>query len=220
MVFSYLCCCQSFFGFCQKEKVKFTQASNCCKRVLKAAKLVYASKTKESITSKKLGSHDFWRITNSVLNKVKSAILPLLNGPEVLPSASHKANLFAENFSKNSNVDDSGISLPVFPSRTSLQLHNISVSPKMVKKVIMDLDLSKASGPDCIPVVVLKNCESELSYIIAELFNKGLKESFVQIFGRFHQWSLNLRMLGKGLQLKTTALLVFFLSLVKSLKNL
>ena len=85
--------------------------------------------------------------------------------------------MFAENFSKNSNLDDSDISLPVFPSRTNLKLHNISVSPKMVKKVIMNLDLSKASGPDCIPVVVLKNCEPELSYILAELFNKCLKES-------------------------------------------
>ena len=47
----------------------------------------------------------------------------------------------------------------------------------MVKKVVTNLDLSKASGPDCIPVVVLKNCEPELSYILAELFNKCLKES-------------------------------------------
>ena len=41
----------------------------------------------------------------------------------------------------------------------------------------MNFDLSKASGPDCISVVVLKNCEHELSYILAELFNKCLKES-------------------------------------------
>ena len=47
----------------------------------------------------------------------------------------------------------------------------------MVEKVIMNLDLSKASGPDCILVVVLKNCKPELSYILAELFNKCLKES-------------------------------------------
>ena len=47
----------------------------------------------------------------------------------------------------------------------------------MVKKVITNLDSSKASGPDCIPVVVLKNCEPELSYILAKLFNKCLKES-------------------------------------------
>ena len=93
-----------------------------------------------------------------------------------MSSASDKAKLFAENLSKNSNLDDSGISLPVFPCRTNFKLHNICVSPKMVKKVIMNLDLSKASGPDSIPVVVLKNCEPELSYIFAELFNKCLKE--------------------------------------------
>ena len=50
------------------SKVKFRQASNHCKRVLEAAKLAYANKTKESITSQKLGSQDFWRIANSVRN--------------------------------------------------------------------------------------------------------------------------------------------------------
>ena len=59
--------------------------------------------------------------------------------------------------SKNSNIDESSISLPVFPSRTNSKLHDISVTPKIVKKVIMNLDFSKASDPDCIPVVVLKN---------------------------------------------------------------
>ena len=95
----------------------------------------------------------------------------------MLSSASDKAKLFLENFSKNSHLNDLGISLPVFSSRTNLKLHNFPVTPKMVKKVIMNLDLSKASGPDCIPVVVLKSCEQELSYILAELFNKCLKES-------------------------------------------
>ena len=84
-----------------ESKVKFRQASNRCKRVLEAAKLAYVTKTKESITSQKLRSRDFWRIANSVLNKGKSAIPPLFNGPEVLSSASDKAELFAKNFSKN-----------------------------------------------------------------------------------------------------------------------
>ena len=47
----------------------------------------------------------------------------------------------------------------------------------MVGKVITNLDLTKASGLDCIPVVVLKNSEPELFYIIAELFNNCLKDS-------------------------------------------
>ena len=41
-----------------------------------------------------------------------------------------------------------------------------------------NLDLPKAFGPDGIPVVVLKNCEPELSYILAEPFNMCLKESY------------------------------------------
>ena len=91
----------------------------------------------------------------------------------MLSSASDKTKLFAE----NSSLDDSVITLPVFPFRTNLKLHNISVTPKLVKKAIINLNLSKASGPDYIPVVVLKNCEPELSFIQAELFNEGLNES-------------------------------------------
>ena len=50
-----------------ESKVKFRQASNCCKRVLEAAKLLYAAKTKEFITSQKL-------------NNGKSAIALLFKG--------------------------------------------------------------------------------------------------------------------------------------------
>ena len=54
-----------FFRLDQSKKssdseVKFRQASNHCKRVLEAAKLGHANKTKEYITSQKLGSCDFW----------------------------------------------------------------------------------------------------------------------------------------------------------------
>ena len=69
----------------------------------------------------------------------------------------------------------------------------------MVKKIITSLDSSKATGPNCIPVVVLKHCESELSCILVEFFNMCL--------------------LGTGLLVKATTLLVFFLWLVKVLKN-
>ena len=68
---------------------------------------------------------------------------------------SDKVKLFAENFSENFILDDSGIYSLAFPSRTNLK------TPKLVKKVITNLDLSNVSDPDCIPVVVLKNCDSE-----------------------------------------------------------
>ena len=65
-----------FFRMYQKDKssdskVKFIQDRNRCKRVLEAARIAYTNKTKESITSQKLGSRNFWQIANSVLNKGK-----------------------------------------------------------------------------------------------------------------------------------------------------
>ena len=75
-----------FFRLCQQNKpsefkVKFRQASNCCKRILKAAELAYANKTKESITSQKLGSREFRQIVNSILNKGKICYTSYIQQP-------------------------------------------------------------------------------------------------------------------------------------------
>ena len=122
----------------------------------------------ESITFQKLGSREFWRIANSVLSKGKSTMSPIMNGPEVLSSVTDKKKLFARIFSKNSNRDGSGISLPAFPSSTNLKLHNIHVTPKLVKKVVTNLDLSLRQ----VLIVFI-----DFSYILAELFNMCLTES-------------------------------------------
>ena len=100
--------------------IKRRQAGNPCKRVPDVPKLAYANETKESITSQKLDSWEFWQIANSVLNKGKNLGYFLYSmAQRCLPSASDKAKLFAE----NSNFHDSDISLPPFPFRTNLKLH-------------------------------------------------------------------------------------------------
>ena len=72
--------------------------------------------------SQKLVARDFWRITNKVLDKSKFTLPPLFNALEVLASASDRPESFAGIFSKNCNLDNSGVSLPAFPSRTNLKL--------------------------------------------------------------------------------------------------
>ena len=98
-----------------------------------------------------------------------------------MSSTSNKSKLFAKDFARKSNLDDSGISLYFFLTRTDLKLHNKSVTHQLVKKVIINLGLSKASGPNCISKVVLKNYEPELSYILAELW-KNLPFQIVKRF--------------------------------------
>ena len=45
-----------------------------------------------------------------------------------------------------------------------------------ISKLIKELDSTKATGPDSIPVIVLKHISPELSPILAKLFNRCLKE--------------------------------------------
>ena len=80
----------------------------------------------------------------------------------------------------------------------------------MVTKVITTFDSSKASSPDYIPVVVLRKCEPEFSYILAELFNMHLKEScFV---GRFHLWFVHVIRMLVGLLIMLRDMFSFLIS--------
>ena len=90
----------------------------------------------------------------------------------------------------------------------------------MVKNAVTKLDLSKTSGPDCIPVVILKKCEPELSCILAELFNKCLKESCFPDCWQVSSVVPVFKNVGERSTVKTTVLLVFCLWLLTSLKNL
>ena len=148
--------------------MKYRYASNCCKRLLEAAKLAYTNKTRDSLISMKLGSCECSQLVNSVLKKYNSGVPFLFIGFDVLSYAFHKVKLFAENFSKNSNLDDSDISLPAYPAITNLNMHNIPVTRKLIKKVITNIDLSKMSDPNW--------SEPEFSHILGELFNasKGI----------------------------------------------
>ena len=67
--------------------------------------------------------------------------------------------------------------MAAFPSRTNLKNRNIPLTPKFVKKVLTNLDSSKACVPDFIDVMSLRKCESEVSYILSKLFNMCLEES-------------------------------------------
>ena len=108
-----------------ESKVKCRQAS---KRVLAKGFLILPNlhmqiKQKSPLFPRNLALKIFGKLPLVFSTKVNLLYYPLCNSPELLSSASDKVKLLAEKFSKNSNPDDSGISLPAFDSRTNLKLH-------------------------------------------------------------------------------------------------
>ena len=159
------------------NRTSFRTASNRCKYILNQAKTNYAELIQSRIETESLGTCEFWRITNKVMNRGKPSIPTIVNGPEILSSSSDKAILFAQMFSSNSTLDDQGHPLPEFPLRTNINLTNFKITPSDVAKSIRRLDNFKAVGPDAIPVVVLKNLIAEVAPILSKLFNRCLHQS-------------------------------------------
>ncbi len=87
------------------------------------------------------------------------------------------AELFAKLFSTNSTLDDSNHFLPDFPTRTNTLLEMIEITPSKVASVIYDLDPSKATGPDGIPVILFQMYLPELSPIPSMLYKKCMSKS-------------------------------------------
>eukprot|EP00061_Rhincodon_typus_P001427 g14762.t1 len=56
------------------------------------------------------------------------------------------------------------------PSITDTSLQPIRITPHDIKKPLETLDLEKATGPDNIPMIVLKTCAPELATPLAKLF--------------------------------------------------
>ena len=126
----------------------------------------------------------------------ESATLPPFKGQQILSTALYKARLF-----------DSGMSLPAFLSWNSLKLHDIPVTPKMVKTIITDIDSSIAFDLDCTPQAVL---------ILNSQFSVFMHNSrFCFPDWKSDLFFLVLRMSVRVQWLKATTLQVFYMLLVK-----
>ena len=159
-----------------ETKAAFKTARNQCKRILRNAEQSYAESIQTRIGEESLGSKEFWRITNKVLGRGKASIPTLVEGPTQVISSTDKASIFASKFASHSTLDDQGCLPPDFPPLTDERLCDLKVSAGQISKLIKELDSTKATGPDSIPVVVLKHLSPELSPILAKLFNRCLKE--------------------------------------------
>ena len=93
----------------------FKKARNDCKATLRKAKTSYAQSIRDKIGAEKLGSREFWRITNQVQNRGKKSSIPtLINGPETVSSSADKAKIFASIFASNSTLDNQGHEVLLF----------------------------------------------------------------------------------------------------------
>ena len=120
--------------------------------------------------------------------RTKSGSIPNIvshNGVKYSTSEA-KAEVFNNFFFSSFTRPDGDTSQPV-PTHdddfVGLRLSEVIISSDEVARLLRNLDVSKASGPDGIPARILKECANQLAPSLCELFNKSLR------FGQFpSQW--------------------------------
>ena len=84
-----------------------------------------------------------------------------------------KAEIFLSQFSSVfSKLDPS--EMPDVSLYIEESLTNIKIDQKGTEKLLRNLNISKASGPDNIPNILLKECAAELSPVVTHLFQKSI----------------------------------------------
>ncbi len=144
---------------------------------IRNAKKDYITKKAENLQSTKHNEKNWWRVVAELTKfkgKTKSVYVIRSNdNPDILINDPKQiAEELNNYFVKTSTINDSGIEVPDLTPRTENQLCEVNIEEQEIVKILKNLDINKATGPDGICNRVLRECVSGLSYPLYLIFNK------------------------------------------------
>ena len=156
--------------------------SEACHRtlcVLNSAEQSYRKAASAKLSNGGLRDKAWWLNVKRAGGDVRSSDIPLLvdsEGHEHV-TAQEKADCLGSHFAQKCSVsnDLTADTVPSFPSRCQSTLCRVYFREAAVRKLLQQLDPSKASGPDNISCRVLKECAVELALPLSRLFASCLK---------------------------------------------
>ncbi|MCY3929513.1 MAG: reverse transcriptase family protein [Acidobacteria bacterium] len=163
------------------NKVKYENSSNLLQAKISSAKANY-----ESNLISAFANNNNSKIYKYIRSLTKShSIPPTLHYNSISADSDlDKANIFNDYF--YSVFTQAPTNYPT-PSNISSVLSNISISEEDVYNALINLDTSKAMGPDSIPPIVLLKCASVLYKPLHHLFSLTLKYGYLPRDWKIHK---------------------------------
>ena len=141
------------------------------KKAFRKAEQDFVNKTiKEGL--KENNTKPFWRFVKSK-KQDNVGISPLLDKGRLESDNKRKAEILLGQFSSVFTKAKEGV-MPNVKKQVDTPLTHINITTPGVTKLLNNIKTSKASGPDNIPNMVLKECASELSLAVTCLFQSSI----------------------------------------------
>ena len=139
--------------------------------MIKMKKKQYAAKLKDSLLT---NTRRFWSLVKSMTKQNRSPGF-LRDGQRFFTNKKEKTdllnNFFQSVFSPNDGTSES------YQGPSTIPVHHLSeirLTISEVIKVLADIDVNKAHGPDNIPGRLLKETAPEIASLVCRLFNLSL----------------------------------------------
>ena len=147
--------------------------SAACIRDAKARETVHL---RQLLQNGSLSSKQWWSSVRRAGGDGRKTSIPVIrdNNGQEYSTAEEIATCFGRFFSKKcclENGDFDSADLPAFPPRCTSSLHSVRFRPTTVRRLLRQLDPSKATGPDGVPSRVLKECAEPLALPLSDLFS-------------------------------------------------
>ena len=159
-----------------EQKLKLRSLSNEIKKLVRQKHCDYLLKTEGSL---KENPKLFWNYHKAILHHRPGSNTEITFDEKSAKTAAEKAELFNAYFCYvfTSSKQDKARSLQMYPMRINTELSEITPSFMIneVRDCSFILDPSKATGPDGIPVRILKECSEQIASSLCSLFNHSLR---------------------------------------------
>ena len=166
-----------------ESRLGYNRARNEYTSTSRKACTAHKARIKDKMTNElHSGSKSWWWTANRLMDKGGKSEIPVLkSGGQTFITAEEKAECFASFFSDKSTIPEAENSkaIPHLPQRTTAKCKKVIFWPKQVRKQLQKLDVNKASGPDGIPALVLRNAAAELASPLARLFQLCFNKEYM-----------------------------------------
>jgi hypothetical protein len=137
-------------------------------------------KKTDLLLSSDIASKKWWKLAKSLNGGQASSVnnTPLLDGNRIVTDNFDRANLFNKFFVSQSELDDSEAQLPDGNINPRVLIEQKVIQPEDVYEVLVNLDITKSTGPDGISNQLLREAAVPISEPLSHLFNYSLSTGY------------------------------------------
>ena len=115
----------------------------------------------------------FWKYVKARRND-NIGVAAIKNNGILYHDSKTKAELLNHQYKSVFTMDDDTDHLPTISHPKYPNIENITISIEGVEKLLDNINIHKASGPDNIPNIILKTCSKEISPALANICQQSL----------------------------------------------